>query len=176
MSKKIIKVTKKQLKETEGDAFKYLDTDNNVPSSNGNSEIGVTGKIDDNNYGEPSNSDKIANTLTPQGYNRYRMYGNNVIPGWIKESDINNDGVDDFYNHAELDTLSDGDTSNNLIKIPRGTEYKLDILIDNITKLQPKQQAMVLNKLVETMNISSIPYSWAKELMHKILTRNNISR
>lgn len=174
--KKIIKVTENQLKETEGDAFKYLDTDNDVPSSNGSSEIGVTGKTDDENYGIPVDSDKVANSMTPQGYNRYRMYGNNVIPGWVRESDDNNDGVDDFYNHVELDTLSNNNNTDNLMKIPNGTDYKLDILIDDIKNLQPKQQAMVLNKIIETINISNIPYSWAKELMHKILTRNNVSK
>ena len=176
MSKRIIKVTKEQLKETEGEAFKYLDANNDTPSSNGSSEIGVTGKTDDETYGTPVSGDKIANTLTPQGYNRYRMYGNNVIPGYVRESDENHDSVDDFYNNAELDTLSNRDSSDNLIKLPKGTDYKLDILIDNISKLQPKQQAMVLNKIMETIDLSNIPYSWAKELMHKILSRNNINK
>lgn len=174
--KKIIKVTKKQLKETEGNAFKYLDIDNDTPSSNGNSEIGVTGKVDDENYGIPSDGDKIANSITPQGYNRYRMYGSNVIPGWVRESDNNNDGVDDFYNHEELDILDDGDDTNNLIKIPRTVEHRLDMLIQSIKTLTSKQQAMVINKLIKTLDLKNIPYSWSKELMYKIFTQNNIGK
>lgn len=172
---KIIRVTEHQLRETEGVAFKYLDSSNDTPSSNGSSEIGVTGKTDDNEYGKPVDSDKIAHTLTVQGYDRYRMYGSN-IPNVIREQDDNADGVDDFYNHAELDTLSDGDKSNNLIKVPEGTQNKLNTLIDNIIKLSAKQQAMVLNKLVEKLDISNIPYAWSKELMNKILSRNNIEK
>ena len=104
------------------------------------------------------------------------MYGSNVRPDTIRENDDNNDGVDDFYKHSELDILSDNDDQNNLIKIPKGVDVKLDSLIDSITNLQPKQQAIVLNKLVETMKLDSIPYSWAKELMNKILSRNNIQK
>lgn len=173
---KIIKLTKAQLMEAESTAFGYLDVDNSTPSNVGTKEIGVTGKIDDKEYGDPIPSDKIANTMTVQGYNRYRMYGSNVRPHSIRENDVNNDGVDDFYNNSELDILSNNDDQDNLIKIPKGVDAKLDLLIHSITNLQPKQQAMVLNKLVETMKLDSIPYSWAKELMHKILSRNNIQK
>ena len=173
---KIIKLTKAQLMEAESTAFGYLDVDNSTPSNVGTKEIGVTGKIDDKEYGDPIPSDKIANTMTVQGYNRYRMYGSNVRPHSIRENDVNNDGVDDFYNNSELDILSNNDDQDNLIKIPKGVDAKLDLLIHLITNLQPKQQAMVLNKLVETMKLDSIPYSWAKELMHKILSRNNIQK
>ena len=173
---KIIKLTKTQLLEADGTAFEYFDADNSIPSNVGTKEIGVTGKVNDKEYGNPASSDKIANTMTVQGYNRYRMYGSNVRPDTIRENDDNNDGVDDFYNHSELDILSDNDDQNNLIKIPKGVDVKLDSLIDSITNLQPKQQAIVLNKLVETMKLDSIPYSWAKELMQKILSRNNIQK
>ena len=173
---KIIKLTKAQLMEADSTAFGYLDVENSTPSNVGTKEIGVTGKIDDKEYGDPIPSDKIANTMTVQGYNRYRMYGSNVRPHSIRENDVNNDGVDDFYNNSELDILSNNDDQDNLIKIPKGVDAKLDLLIHSITNLQPKQQAMVLNKLVETMKLDSIPYSWAKELMHKILSRNNIQK
>ena len=173
---KIIKLTKTQLMEADSTAFGYLDAENSTPSNVGTKEIGVTGKIDDKEYGDPIPSDKIANTMTVQGYNRYRMYGSNVRPHSIRENDVNNDGVDDFYNNSELDILSNNDDQDNLIKIPKGVDAKLDLLIHSITNLQPKQQAMVLNKLVETMKLDSIPYSWAKELMHKILSRNNIQK
>lgn len=173
---KIIKVTLQQLRESESDAFEYLDPNNDVHNFNGNSEIGVTGKIKPNAYGEPITGDKIGRTMTSQGYNRYRAYGDRVRAGSIRENDENNDGVDDFYNHDELDILSDGNEKNNLIKVPESAEYRLNNLLNVIEKLTPKQQAMVLNKLVETLDISNIPYSWAKELMHKIMSRNNVSR
>lgn len=174
--KRTIKVTKNQLRETEGVAFKYLEDGNDVPSSNGTREIGVTGKTDDGSYGVPADGDKIANTMTVQGWNRYLRHGSCATPGNIRENDANGDGVSDFYNHDELDTLSDGNKDNNLIRIPNGVDHKLDVLIDSISSLQPKQQAMVVNKLIETMELDKIPYAWAKELMNKILSRNNIGK
>jgi hypothetical protein len=91
-------------------------------------------------------------------------------------NDNNNDNVDDFYNHSELDIMSNGDDKDNLTKIPNGVDKKTQILVDAISSsnLKPKQQAMVLNKLLEVLNISSIPYSWKKELMLK-LKGNNIN-
>ncbi len=174
MNSKIIKLTKNQLKETEGTAFKYLDIDNDTPNDVGNSQIGVTGKIDSETFGIPITGDKIGNTMSVQGWNRYRAYGN-YMNGNIKESDNNNDGVDDFYNHNELDILSDGDNKNNLIKIPKTVDNRLDMLIKSIESLQPKQQAMVVNKLIETIKLENIPYAWAKELMFKIMSKKNIN-
>ena len=86
--------------------------------------------------------------------------------------DINKDNVDDFYNNDELDTLSNGDINDNLTKIPQGVEYKTDVLIDAIDTLQPKQQAIVLNKILENLDMSSIPYMWKKELIKKLMTNN----
>lgn len=177
---RIIKITEnqeKQLKEEQGDSFEFLDSDNGTPSHVGNSQIGVTGKVEDNEYGKPATSDKIGNALTVQGFNRYnRRYGGNVMPIGIRENDVNNDGVDDFYNHDELDILSDGDDENNLMRVPQSVEHKLDNLLSVLKDMPPKQQAMVINKLIETVKLDKIPYSWAKELMLKIQTRNNISK
>ena len=75
MNSKIIKLTKNQLKETEGTAFKYLDIDNDTPNDVGNSQIGVTGKIDSETFGTPITGDKIGNTMSVQGWNRYREIG-----------------------------------------------------------------------------------------------------
>ena len=81
---------------------------------------------------------------------------------------MNNDGVDDFYNNAELDTLGNGDTNDDLIKIPESVQRKMNLLIDSMQMLSPKQQAIVLNKIIESFDLSSIPYSWLKELRLKI--------
>lgn len=173
MKNRIIKITEAQLREAEGNAFEYLDSNNDIPNNVGNSEIGVTGKIDGEEYGSPATSDKISNTMSNQSWwNRFRGYTNNMRPNNLREDDENNDGVDDFYNHDELNILTDKDDKNNLIKIPNSIEHRLNILIDSLETLQPKQQAMVINKIIDTINMSKIPYSWAKELMYKILAKN----
>lgn len=171
-------ITEAQLKEIEGDdSYKFLDAENDTPYNVGNSQVAVTGKIDNNNFGEPTTGDKIGGSLTNQGYNRFNMgYGRYVTPLNIRENDKNMDGVDDFFNHDEMDVLSDGDDQNNLINVPQSVEQRLNILINVIQNMTPKQQAMVLNKLVETIKLDKIPYSWAKELMFKINARKNVSQ
>jgi hypothetical protein len=44
----------------------------------------------------------------------------------------------------------------------------MNLLIDSMQMLSPKQQAIVLNKMIESFDLSSIPYSWLKELRLKI--------
>lgn len=174
MKNRVIKITEAQLREAEGNAFEYLDSNNDIPNNVGNSEIGVTGKIDGEEYGTPATSDKISNTMSNQSWNRFRGYSTNMRPNNLREEDENNDGVDDFYNHDELNILTDDNDKNNLIKIPNSIEQRLNILIKSIENLQPKQQAMVINKIIDSINVEKIPYSWAKELMYKILAKNKI--
>lgn len=165
--KRTIKVTENQLRETEGEAFKYIDADNNYSPYNGQTEISVSGNMDGENEGQPITGDQIAQQLTPQSYTRYRMYGN-LQRHTMRESDENNDGVDDFYNNTELDTLSNGDDSDDITKVPESVIRKLNILMDSMQNLRVRQQAMILNKLIENFDFSQLPSSWKKELMKKI--------
>lgn len=169
---KIIKLTYRQLREAEGSDFTYLDTDNDKASCDGKSQISVDGKIDNDTVGDTTTNDKIASVLTPQSYNRFHSYGSLYGRNMREGVDINKDNVDDFYNNDELDILSNGDINDNLTKIPQGVEYKTDVLIDAIDTLQPKQQAIVLNKILENLDMSSIPYMWKKELIRKLMTNN----
>lgn len=169
---RIIKLTKKQLQEMDSSDFLYLDTDNDRSPSDAESQISVDGKIDDTTSGDTLIGNKVANSLTPQWYNRYRSYANLQGRCMREGVDINKDGVDDFYNNEELDILSNGDNNDNLCKIPAGVERKTDILVDAISNLTTKQQAIVINKILENVNMSNIPYSWRKELMMKLLSNN----
>lgn len=175
-----IKITEKQYKKIQEDIdneFIYF-SDNDSKNCDGQLNITADGKIDNETYGNPTTADKIQQTLTPQNYDRYRSYGN-IYPRSMREGidinkDKNNDGVDDFYNHEELDILSNGKEDDNLTKIPTSIDNKTQILVDAIknNSLKPKQQAMVLNKLIEVLDLSSIPYSWKKELMLKLKSNN----
>lgn len=167
-------ITEEQLKEMEDNDFEFLDTDNSTPYNVGNSQIGVTGKTDRSEFGEPATGDKIGSSLTNQGYNRFMGCGRYVTPLNIHESDDDNDGFEE--NDPELDRLSNGNDADNLMRVPQSAEQRLNNLINVIQNLSPKQQAMVLNKLVETIKLDKIPYSWAKELMFKINSRKNVSQ
>lgn len=147
--------------------FTYL-TDNPIQSYDGQAHVSVAGKFDAQEDGEPLTGDKIGDIRIPQQYyiyNRSGGYGNRAMH---ESNDKNNDGVDDFYNHAPLNILNDGDDDNNLVRIPSGIDRYVDILIDKTKGLNPKQCAMVLNKLIMKLDISSIPYSWKRELILKL--------
>ena len=64
--------------------------------------------------------------------------------------------------------LSDDNEENDLIKIPVGVDRKSDMLLDAAKELTPKQQAMVLNKMIEELDTDNIPYMWKKELIEKL--------
>lgn len=164
----VIKLTKKQLAEAEKDAFGYLDN-GDFKQYNGQSEISVGGKKDSDEYAEPKTTDDTADKISAQTYNRYTGFA--LKPHALREDDANRDGVDDFYNNDELDTLGNNTSDDDLVKIPMGVQKKADILIDSMQMLSPKQQAIVLNKLIESFDLSSLPYAWLKELRLKINTR-----
>lgn len=190
--KRIIKITESQLRETEGEAFKYLDTTDDTTPYNGQSTITAQGKLNGEENGEPIITDRIGKQRTPQSWARYRAYGNiNMYPHKDKSNFINdnldedisvgddkdNNGVPDHYENVgdmgDLDTLSDGDDSNNLTVIPKSVDVKLELLNKAMENLNPKQKAMVINNFLEQNDISQIPNAWKKELMYKVLSNND---
>lgn len=173
---RIIKLTKRQLTETDEGDFSYVDDENGMPSSIGQTQISVDGKVSDTESGDTLIGDRVANTLTPQSYSRFSHYTNGYRHGMREGVDVNNDNVDDFYNNDELDILSNGDDKDNLVKIPEGVDYKTDMLVDAMSSLSSKQQAIVINKILENIDMSSLPYNWKKELMMKLLSNNKIKR
>lgn len=193
--KRIIKLTEQQLREASYDnTFNYLgggDTSN----YSGQSQIFATGKLGpEEEYGDPITTDKVSRSLSPQTYNRYgvgsqgyRKFQNtpdtNLLDIDIEDDEISqttnedtqklsddDNEIDNFYKKDELDTLGNGVENDNLTRIPEGVEYKINLLLSEIKRLNltPKQQAIVLNKIVESFDVEKIPYSWKKTLMLKI--------
>lgn len=177
--KRIIKLTEKQLKEVDNDTFTYL-SGSDVSNYDGQTHISVSGKLSDDEYGNPSTTDKISNTLTPQTYSRYGIgvYGRRKNINEEESMDSNNstkdtdddNNINNFYKKDELDILGNDVNNDNLTKIPEGVDYKLNLLLDemNSSKLTPKQQAIVLNKMIEVIECHEIPFSWKKTLMLKL--------
>lgn len=184
---RIIKVTKAQLREAEGDAFKYLDANDDSNPFNGQSTITAQGKLDGEENGNPITTDYVGKQLTNKSWSRGHMYGNinqkphavyndELIEG-VTTNDSDNDDVDDHYENVGdmggLDTLSDGDDSNNLTVMPKGVDTKLNILIQSMINLTPKQKAMVVNAFLEQCDFSQIPNAWKKELMYKLMSNKD---
>lgn len=167
--RRIIKITEKQLREAEGDAFKYLDVNDDTKPYDGQSTIMSNGKLDGENNAEPIFTDRISKQRTPQAWARYRMYGNiNMRPHAeqdnfnegvaVSDGNIENNGINDFDEKVAmmgqgngLETMSDGNSDNNLCVIPNGIDRATDILINQINQhnLNPKQIAMVIDKIQE---------------------------
>ena len=177
--KHIIKLTEKQLKEVDNKTFTYL-SGSDVSNYDGQTHITVTGKLADDEYGDPTTTDKVSNTLTPQTYTRYGIGGygryrnineeeNMDTNNSTKDTDDDNN-VNNFYKKDELDTLGNDVENDNLTRIPEGVEYKLNLLLKEMDslKLTPKQQAIVLNKIIEVLECNEMPFSWKKTLMLKL--------
>lgn len=172
---KNIKITEKQyqrIQEEIDNDFIYF-TNNDTKPYDGQVNISANGKIDGETNAKPTSGDKVQQSLTPQGYGRYRCYGN-ISPRTMREG-VAVDQSNDFYdmkgfNNTELNMLTNDNDKDNLIKIPQSIERKLDILLDSIkqSNLTPKQQAIILNKILEELDYDNIPNQWKKELINDL--------
>lgn len=171
---KNIKVSKEQynrLKEAIEDEFSYV-TNSNYKPYDGQVNVSANGKKTSEDYGNPVTSDMIQQSITPQSYNRFRSYGN--ISHAMREGVVINPKQNFYdtanFNNKELDILSNNGKNDNLVKIPQSVQDKLNILLDSVkkTKLSPKQQAIVLHKLIEELSHGNIAYSLKKELINDL--------
>lgn len=166
MAKKIHAIfTEKQLKEALGDSFSYLDFDSDVKPYNGNTEISVTGNVSNDKIGAPLTGDDIAAMSSPQTYSSQRLGMRTYArPATIKEDDKNGNGVDDFYDRDGMDVLTNGNKNDDLTRVPETVLHKMELLVDAMSMLSPKQKAVVVNKLISSVDWTSLELSWRKGL------------
>ena len=186
--KNIIKLTERQLHEIEGVSFEYIDGNDETNEYDAATEIAVNGTPGvtiagglEDIYNDTS--DDIAAQITRPGWSAlYGMYGsgrrlheqqNQQQPQQqVNPEDKNGDNVDDDYTkqNGNLDTLSNGNPTDNLAVVPQTTLDKADLLLNAMRteKLSGRQCAIVLNKIIENIDFSGVPYSWKKELRLKI--------
>lgn len=169
---KNIKISEEQyklLQETD-ETFTYIGNTESKPFD-GYGNITADGKIDGETAApEKTTADKIGKMRSVDGWNRYRSYGN-VYPTTMREQDERNDFYDvNGFQSKELNTLTNDNEKDNLIKIPYSIERKLNILLDSIKELNltPKQQGIILNKVIETLDYDAIPNQWKKELINDL--------
>ena len=164
--RKIIILTEKQINEV-GSDFEYTGK-HDANAYDAHSKITVSGKVGDGQEGMPANTDRIADTQCAQTYRRYgNIYGR---AGVIREDDKNRDGVDDFYNNSSMNTLTNDTDNDDLTKVPESIISKLDMFLSALknVSLTPRQNAIVLTKVISALDTTGIPYRWKKELMMKI--------
>lgn len=167
---KTVKLTRDQLKEAE-ETFKFV-KNNNSPTHDGNSKIGVNGKLSSGTNGNPVTTDKFASMNCPQDHGDYMGYGYRYgMPTNLREDDKNNDGVDDFYNRKETGILGNGKDNDSLTKIPKEVNNKINALINVCSTLTQKQKATALNKFLEALDISSLNHDIKKFLIKKLLIK-----
>lgn len=162
---RLIKITEKQLREAE--SFNYF-SGSDTPNGDGNTHISVGGRYDGNEMAKPIDSNDIASSETASSYNRYydRSHGiRRSLSGTIGESndldgDVDDNGVDDFFEKPELDN----NHNNDIIQIPQGIQRKVDLLVHDMKRLSPKQQAVVIDRIIENFNLSSLPPSYLRNL------------
>lgn len=165
--KRIIKLTEKQLNEATDNGFNYLNG-GDVPNYSGQTFISATGKIKQDEYGKPTTSDMVGNSLSSQTFDRYNL----TTQTYRQKTNEN----DEFLPNLNKEKKTNIDDSNDIedaeeeITIPMGIESKLDMLIKALesTKMTPKQRSVVLNKIVERLPLDNIPFAWKKELISKI--------
>ena len=193
--RRIIKITESQLREAEGNAFKYIDANDDAKPFNGQSTITAQGKIDGETNAEPIFTDRI-------GKQRIRMYGNinkppHAEPTYIfdrgleegvaidtdLQGDANKDGIDDMYQNVAsmgqgegVETMSNGNPMDNLCVIPAGVDRLTDMLIDSINQhqLNPKQIATVLDKVQEAFPQISQNSEFIKGLLRQQIDPNSV--
>lgn len=176
-----IKITERQYQMLENlneEEYSYLNKDDNTKPYTGYNEISPDGKNMDGITPpeKRTTGDKIQQMRTMDGWNRYRTYGN-ITPTTVREGITTKslNQSNDFYdvggfNNKELNTLTNDNDKDNLVKIPYSIEQRLNILLDLIKQmnLSPKQQGIILNKVIETLDYDAIPNQWKKEMINDL--------
>lgn len=168
--KKTIIISESQLREMGGD-FEYFGKCDTNPYD-GMTHPTPGGILSNGETAKPVDTDRIADTMSPQTYRRYgNIYGRAVS---VRESeDTNKDGVDDFYNNDAMNTLTNDTDNDDLTKVPESVIQRLDLFLDAVgnTTLTPRQNAIILTKVISKLDVKGIPYRWKRELMMKINAR-----
>lgn len=173
--KRIIKLTAAQINEVGTDGFNYL-TGGDTPNYNGQTHISATGKLNQEEFGNPITTDDISNSLSPQTYNRYNMATQTYRQRTNENEEQSNEQTPNLPN---LDPDGNGQVPTNMgdieknqdnITIPMAIQTKLEMLEKAMssTKLTPKQKGVILNKIVDLIPLNNVPYGWKKELITKI--------
>jgi hypothetical protein len=175
---KIIRLTEKQLREATGDVpFEYLD-DNDTKSYSGNNAITAVGKIEQDEYGDPTQNktDDIARTQSSILPYRIRYstvrnvreaYGADGQENY-PDVDTDKDGINNFYDNVNMsnNSLETNSSVDDTTEIPTSILQKVDNLINSIKQcnLMPKKQAQIVAKIIDMLDIEDLSTATLKNL------------
>lgn len=189
MKKKIIVTShqlnemKRYMTEMEDANYVYIDSSSTLPSMTGLETVSANGGCPDyRNFEkiEPTTTDDVADTMCNMRTTRMSGSGFGVNKNFTDdEEDITESveigggnyqgiGDDTIGNSQLLDTLSDGDDSDDDSMVNRTILAAVDRLINLTQSLPAKKKAMVLNKIIENYELESIPHTWKRQLIQKI--------
>ena len=142
------------------------------------SHVTADGYVNDTDGGgEPLTGDRLGKMMCknyPFGTAYYhtvyaRPLGEAEISDMYNQEDVDNDGVEDSYNHSDTNYGQFGDFN----EIPGSVKVHLDRLVDSLKSvtLTPKKQLMVLNYIIDNAGLNNIPSSYKKETMKKIAAK-----
>lgn len=152
--------------------YSYLKGDDDTRPFDGNSAVSVAGKLNAETDGNPKTGDDVSKAFTPQAWTYYRTNRRGRISEneHVSNGDYDHDNVDDFYNVDSANTLSNGNHDDNLTVVPQTVLMRVNALIQtmNTSSLSPVQVANVVNKFLESVDFSNMPYKLKKEIRLKV--------
>ena len=84
------------------------------------------------------------------------------------DEDADKDKVDDAYNVEQANVMSNGNPSDNLTVVPQSVIMRTNALLQTMKNLSPIQTANVVNKFLESIDFSTMPYKLKKEIRLKV--------
>lgn len=158
---KIVRLTEKQIREVYGDDFNYI-SDDTTPQYGGNTYITSTGKMDDEEFGDPLYTDEL-DVMAPQGYWYGWHYRNTPIRenthGDNQEEYSNPQTRDMDSNLEQTDVFQDNDPTNVNTAIPPTVTDRMQKFLNAVLPLPPEKQSMIVKELMKRMNLKTDP-SW----------------
>lgn len=181
-----IKITEEQykmLQEMEDESYSYVSEDS-LPNYDGNKNVTANGKENPYEPGDNTTGDMIQQELTPQSWNRYRMYGNITggysysapIPTMIREMNGDVNDADDFDETNGFDCVA---KLKEQVQIPKLTQEKLALFLETTKGLNVKQQAVILYDLINEFTSQSTSHQARKvfdSLLREFQKRTGLSR
>lgn len=162
------------IQEALDDTFTYADGDDDTKPFDGLVNISASGKENgQQNAKEPVVTDKIANSLSPQEFAKFGLYGySRRVPTVVEGVSID----DEEHSHNVgngLNALTNDTEDDDLSVIPNTILQRMNNLCSLIKEknLPPRKQAMLLNLFIDKLDVASIPFSWKKALIRRINTK-----
>ena len=171
---KTIKLSEEQYNKVMEMTFAHgIDAKNSLPDYQ-MSTVNADGVLDKGEMGNPTTTDKayVMTKNYPWGVGRTAR-GALIFTEENNNADKSGDGVNDMFNHADANELTDGNEDDDSCVIPMSIERHADRLISaiNTANLPPKKIINLVNKIIDSVNIRSLPPSYKKETSMKILSK-----